>query len=88
MLRVTPSEEGPGGIRLKVEGELVGEGAPVLERECLRSFERDGRLSVDISEVRLVDSEGAATLSRLKARGVRLIGCSQLLASLIEGCEK
>ncbi len=79
---------GPAGIRLKVGRGLVGEDARVLNRECLRSLEKKGRLSVDVSEVRLVDCWGRAILSPLRARRVRLIGCSQILASLVEGYEK
>jgi ABC-type transporter Mla MlaB component len=75
------------GATLNVAGDLIGEWAGFLERECLRQLERERELSLDLSDVKRLDEAGIGALRRLKERGVRITRCSRLFSELIGGCE-
>lgn len=82
MIRITTQD----GATVSVAGNLVGEWSALLEGECLRRLESEMELSLDLSEVKLVDEAGVESLQRLKERGVRLTRCPRVINELIGGC--
>ena len=83
MIRI--SVEG-GGATLNVAGDLVGEWAALLERECVRRLEVEPELSLDLSDLKRLDDAGIAALRRLKRRGARLTRCAHVVSELIGEC--
>jgi ABC-type transporter Mla MlaB component len=74
------------GATLAVAGDLVGEWAGFLERECLRRLEEEPELNLDLSDLRRLDEPGIEALRRLTKRGARITRCSRVISELIGGC--
>ena len=83
MLRIT-TQERRHPLTLSVEGRLTAEWGPFLERHCDTVLRSSPGLNLDLTGVVDVDPRGIAVLKRLKERGIRLIGCSQILQDLVE----
>lgn len=72
-----------GSLRLRVEGQIVGDWSTVLERE-LHVAERHGReILVDLSGVTYVDTAGLARLRLLRASGARLVRVPPLIEEAV-----
>jgi anti-anti-sigma regulatory factor len=82
MIRLTTED---GGAVVKVAGDLVGEGAALLERECGPRLDTGRGLRLDLSDVKLVDDAGVSSLRGLKERGARFTRCPRVISELI-GC--
>jgi ABC-type transporter Mla MlaB component len=74
------------GATLSVAGDLVGEWAGLLERECVRRQATEPELSLDLSDLKRVDDAGIEALRRLKKRGARITRCPRVVSELIGGC--
>jgi anti-anti-sigma regulatory factor len=83
MIRLTTED---GGAVVKVAGDLVDEWAGLLERECSPRLDAGCELSLDLSEVKLIDDAGVASLQGLKVRGARFRRCPRVISELIGGC--
>jgi anti-anti-sigma regulatory factor len=83
MIRLTTEN---GGAVVKVAGDLVGEWAVLLERECGPRLDTGRELSLDLSDVKLVDDAGVASLRGLRMRGARVTRCPRVISDLIGGC--
>lgn len=83
MIRI--STDGSGAT-LSVAGDLVGEWAGFLERECVRQLEAKPELSLDLSDLKRVDDAGIEALRRLKKRGARITRCPRVMSELVGGC--
>ena len=70
------------GITLiQVDGELIGEGVAELERACETI---DGRLELDLTNLRAADTVGLQRIRTLAQRGARLVGVSPYIALLLD----
>ena len=86
MLRVTPVGDDPTSYRLRVEGRLVGASSTeVLRQELARAAATARPLVVELSGLMFADDEAITLLAAAAERGVKLVGCSPWLASLLEG---
>ena len=83
MIRI--SADGSGAT-LNVAGDLIGEWAVLLERECVRRLEMEPELSLDLSDLKRLDDAGIEALRRLKGRGARITRCARVVSELIGGC--
>ena len=83
MIRILADDS---GTTLTVAGDLVGESAGFLERECVRRLEREPELSLDLSDLRRLDEAGIGALQRLQQRGARITRCSRVISELIGPC--
>jgi len=84
MLRITRIEDGPHRTALRVEGRVTGSHLGELERAIAGCGDDPRRLVVDLAGVRFVDAPGAALLSRLRAAGACLEGCSPFVHELLQ----
>ena len=66
---------------IQVDGELLAEGVPELD-EARRSAE--GRIRLDLSNLRTADASGIETLRALREQGVVLSGASAYIDELLE----
>jgi len=71
---------------LTLEGEISGRWVPELRRECARVLDGSGGgLVLDLAGVSSIDVAGLALIRELRARRVRVRGCSLYVAALLEG---
>jgi anti-anti-sigma regulatory factor len=84
MLRIQRDDVDADKVNLILQGHIVAEWADLLERECVE-LGRSGRsVTLDLSEVAYIGRSGFQALSRLSGAGVGIIGCSPLIADMLE----
>ena len=71
-------------VVLVLQGHIVAEWADVLERECLDLVRSRLSVVLDLSGVTLIGLYGLDVLGRLARTGVGIIGCSPLIADILE----
>ncbi len=79
-----------GTSTLRVEGELLGEDASLLERIGVQIREMTGnRIIIDVADLDFMDSEAAPILRRLdRLEGFSLQGMEIFLQSVINNVER
>ena len=85
MLRITRIGESPSLITLKVEGQIISEWVPVLEKEALASLQNKEEVVLDFSEVTFINQKGVEMLKKISAENIRIINCSPLIQDLLNG---
>jgi anti-anti-sigma regulatory factor len=88
--RITQVDEpDEAATRLRVEGSLYSADAELLERICRDIRQDSGRaITLDLSDLSFLDSDGAAVLSRMKReQGVMLEGLHLFIQKVIELAE-
>ena len=83
MLRITHTAAEDSVSTLKLEGKLLGLWVDELARSCDELPGSTDRVRLDLAAVTFVDEPGMALLRRLLESGVRLAGCSRLVAELL-----
>ena len=83
MLRITRSETAEAEINLIVEGRLVGEWVAELQTVLMETDFVSTRVSLDLSGVHFVDTQGLALLHRLFNQGVALQAVSPFVQELL-----
>jgi anti-anti-sigma regulatory factor len=83
VLRITLHCADPPEAELRLEGQIVGDWARLLERECYALLQRSETVVLDLGGVAYVDGTGAEVLASLPARRVRCRNQSPLLHELI-----
>jgi anti-anti-sigma regulatory factor len=71
-------------VGLLLHGRIAAEWAELLERECEELSRSGFRVVLDLSEVVFIGRSGLETLGRLGRAGVRIVGCSPLIAAMLE----
>jgi anti-anti-sigma regulatory factor len=84
-IRITRLDGTDSRATLKLEGRLVAEWAPFVERECAALASSVVHVKLDLSGVRFVDSAGVDALLRLSDAGVEIRNCPDSVASVLEG---
>ena len=83
MLRISRASESSPLATLRVEGRIVAEWVPVLERECWLALQENGHVQLDLSAVTFVDGRGLAALRRLGANALEIINCPEFIGELL-----
>ena len=83
MLRISRAAATPSLTTLRVEGRVVAEWVPVLERECWLALQENGHVRLDLSAVTFVDGLGVAVLRRLGATALEIINCPEFIGALL-----
>lgn len=83
MLRIRHDDVDARTVALILQGRIVAEWADLLERECQQSRRSGLRVVLDLSEVVFIGRSGLQVLGRLGQTGVRIIGCSPLIAAML-----
>lgn len=84
MLRIRRDDVDAHGVALVLQGRIVGEWADLLERECAALGRSGFRVDLDLSRAVFIGRSGFEALSRLSRAGVGIIGCSPLIAAMLE----
>lgn len=83
MLRISKAVTSPSLATLRVEGRVIAEWVPVLERECRLALLENGLVRLDLSAVTFVDGRGLAALRRLGATALEIINCPEFIEELL-----
>jgi anti-anti-sigma regulatory factor len=83
MLRIQRDDVDAHRVILVLQGHVIAEWADLLERECAELSRSGLRVALDFSGVAFIGRSGFEALSRLSRAGVRIIGCSQLIADIL-----
>ena len=84
MLRIRLDDVDAQRVALSLQGRIAGEWADLLEDECHHVMERGLTVVLDLSGVVFVNRSGLDALARLHGAGVRMIGASPLIATMLK----
>ena len=84
MLRIQRYDVDGHEVILNLQGRIVEAWAGFLERECDELIRSGFRVELDFSEVVFIGRSGFEALSRMSRCGVGIIGCSPLVAAMLE----
>jgi anti-anti-sigma regulatory factor len=70
-------------VTLRVEGQIVGEWARALERECSALVAEGARVLLDLSGVMYIDAQGVAALRALPTAEIVVINCTPIIQGLL-----
>jgi|WetSurMetagenome_2_1015567.scaffolds.fasta_scaffold276770_1 hypothetical protein len=79
MLKIEATHETPGAITIALSGTIGGEYLLQLGEIARQAAAARRRLSIDLSQVRLVDREAVRFLACAVEQGVRLVACPSWL---------
>ena len=82
MLRISRSAS-PPLVTLRVEGRVVAEWVPVLERECWLALQESEHVQLDLSAVTFVDGRGVAALRQIGAKDLEIVNCPEFIVELL-----
>jgi anti-anti-sigma regulatory factor len=83
MLKISTIERMYGTLKIRIDGQISGEGVELLLKTCKAYLEEGLKLSVDLENVSFVDREGIATIRKLKKRKVEFTSASPFIAEQI-----
>ena len=84
-MKITVVESSSKGVRLRVEGRLMGGWVEELRRACDLHALSDGiRLTLDLADVSFADAAGIELLKELRIRLVTLLSPSSLVAEQLK----
>jgi len=84
MLHIVRQDIDARRIALVLHGRIVGGWAEVLEHESREAILAGFRVVLALTGVVYIGRSGVETLRRLAASGVEIIGCSPLIADMLE----
>ncbi len=71
-------------VRLKIDGQIVGSWASVLEDECSKHRAQGRAVVLDFTEVCFVGAQAVDMLRRLRGDGVKIVDVHPLIEELFE----
>jgi anti-anti-sigma regulatory factor len=84
MLRITTIQNGDFPAVLKLEGKLLEPWIGELHEACRSACAGTASTTLDLAGISFIDMPGTIALRDLRRRGVRLTGCSPLVAELLK----
>ena len=84
MLRIVQKNVDAHQVILALEGHILLGWAELLERECVELLRSGRRVALDFSHVGFIGRAGVEALTRLGRAGVEMVGCSPLIADILE----
>jgi len=84
MLRITRLDADAHRVTLVLQGHILLEWADLLERECEELSRAGFDVALDFSDVFFIGRTGFEALTRLSRAGVAIVGCSPLIADMLE----
>jgi anti-anti-sigma regulatory factor len=84
-MKITVVESSSNGVRLRVEGRLMGGWVEELRTACdLHALSNGIRLTLDLADVSFADAAGIELLKELRIRLVTLLSPSSLVAEQLK----
>ena len=84
MLRITNIQNEGAAPQLRLEGKLLEPWIGELHEACRVICGSTAVVTLDLAGLSFVDASGTLALRELRQRGVKLIGCSPLVAELLK----
>jgi anti-anti-sigma regulatory factor len=84
VLRITTIQVNGFSVTLKLEGKILAEWVPLLEKECEVRLTKRERVVLDLSQVTFVDQSGIQMLQRASALSVSIVNGSAFIAELLD----
>jgi hypothetical protein len=84
VLRIQRDDVDAHKVNLALRGHIVAEWADLLERECVELSRSGLSVTLEFSGVVFIGRSGFEALSRVSRAGVLIIGCSPLIADMLE----
>ena len=87
MLRMTRLASKGTEIVVKVEGRLVAELVPLLEKECQALMRTTGNVRLDLEAVTYLDARAAQRLMAIVAAGGTIVRATPFVEAMLTGEE-
>ena len=84
MLRILRGDSAAQRVVLILQGHIAGAWAEVLERECSELNRTGHQVVLDLAGVAFIGRSGVEALGRLGRAGIAIVGCSPLIADVLE----
>jgi anti-anti-sigma regulatory factor len=84
MLRITTIQNDGSPAVLKLEGKLLEPWIGELHEAYRKTCEHLALSTLDLAGLTYVDTPGTIALRDLRRRGIKLVGCSPLVAELLK----
>lgn len=88
MIRITTIGNEGLPVVLKLEGKLLEPWIGELHEACRSAGRCASSATLDLSGLSFVDTPGSIALRDLRRRGVKLTGCSPLVAELLKELDR
>ena len=73
MLKLSTIESTEGLLKIRIDGQISGEGVKLLQNTCKAQLEKGLKLNIDLQNVSFVDSDGIAVLRILQRHKVEFV---------------
>ena len=83
MLKISMIESTEGAVKIRIDGQISGEGVKLLQRTCKAQLENGLRLAVDLQNVSFVDRDGIAVLRTLQQFNVGFLNAPLFITEQI-----
>ena len=83
MLRISANEAAGEPVTLRLDGQVTGRWANLLQRTCEAHLEKGARVTMDLRNVSFVDRDGIALLRSLIDRRVEILNALPFIAEQI-----
>jgi hypothetical protein len=83
MFRISIVQVDSSPAILRLEGKLLEPWIGELHEACRKAFDSAASTTLDLTGLLYVDKPGTIALRDLKRRGIKLTGCSPLIAELL-----
>lgn len=83
MLKISTIESTEELAKIRIDGQISGEGVKLLQNTCKAQLEKGLKLSVDLQNVSFVDREGIAALRTLQQHKVEFVNASLFITEQI-----
>lgn len=80
MLRISIENGSPQGVRLRIEGRLVGPWVQELRQQSEQALLEGKNVTLDLEKLLYVDAAGVALLRELAERDVDRVNCSTFIS--------
>jgi hypothetical protein len=83
MLKISTIERMYGTMKIRIDGQIGGEGVELLQKTCRTYLDQGLKLSVDLQNVSFMDREGTAMIQKLMQYKVEFTNASPFIAEQI-----
>jgi len=83
MLKISTIESTEEVVKIRIDGQIGGEGVKLLQKTCKAQLEKGLKLSVDLHNVSFVDRDGIAVLRKLKQHKVEFLNAPLFITEQI-----
>jgi ABC-type transporter Mla MlaB component len=83
MLKISTIESTEELVKIRIDGQISGEGVKLLQNMCKARLEKCLKLSVDLQNVSFVDRDGIAVLRKLQQHKVEFVNAPLFITEQI-----